>query len=73
MAKQTTPAQAIRLHCLKCRNGDRQAVKRCAWTACDLYPHRFGRKPAAKKPRRVNPFRRQREDEEWDEEWSIDT
>ena len=46
-----TPMQAIRRHCLECCGGRSSVVKYCTCdgvnsTRCDLWPFRFGKRPA---------------------------
>jgi len=37
--------QVIRAKCIDCCCGDKQEVKLCAITDCDLHPYRFGKNP----------------------------
>ena len=46
-----TPIKAIRLHCLDCCGGSSKVVQFCTCdgvnsTRCDLWPYRFGKRPA---------------------------
>jgi len=54
--KLHTPVITIRKHCLGCCNGSFKAVKYCTCdgitsTRCELWPYRFGMKPATAKKR----------------------
>ena len=49
--KNTTPRRAIRKHCLDCAEGNAKYVLWCTCdgihgTRCELWPHRFGARPA---------------------------
>jgi len=44
-----TPLQAIRKRCLDCSYGIHGEVNNCELEHCELYPYRFGKKPARKK------------------------
>lgn len=51
-----TPIDAIRKHCLGCCNGSFKAVRFCTCdgvtsTWCELWPYRFGLRPATAKKR----------------------
>ena len=46
-AAPTSRASAVRLFCIECMGGNRGDAKRCAESACPLWPHawRRGAKP----------------------------
>lgn len=44
--------RCIRLECLNCMAGNRDAVKGCPSTGCALYPHRRGKNPNMARPGR---------------------
>ena len=40
-----TPAQAMRFHCIRCRDNSYTDVQVCKNAGCDLWPYRLGTNP----------------------------
>ena len=49
MSEITSPLKAIKAKCVDCCCGQKQEVKDCPITECDLYPFRLGKNPFRKR------------------------
>lgn len=57
MTEITSPLKAIRAYCIGCSGDNRNEVKLCSVTGCELYPFRFGKNPYTK--REMTPEQRE--------------